>query len=279
MIPRKVQEQADNADRILQEMSKEAIPPEVEDDPEVDEIEEVKEEPKIDWEHRYNVLQGKYNAEVPRLNQELQSLKDQYRETQQKVEDLSRKPEPTYDLNNIRDELGDDTANALSSQQQTIDALRQQIEELKGHLTQVGTNQQTSAEQSFYITLEQLVPDWKKVNTQAKFIDWLQVEDEFSGRTRQELLDTAARNLDARRVASFFTGWKRSNPKTQNIESVASPNTSKANRSVQEKQTYTRGEVKQFYDDVARGKYRHDEEKRKKLDFEYTMAQAEGRIR
>jgi hypothetical protein len=55
--------------------------------------------------------------------------------------------------------------------------------------------------------LTRMVPKWREINTDKRFLQWLRKPNIYSGQTNKELLDAAARAADAPRVAAFFTGF------------------------------------------------------------------------
>lgn len=274
-LPQAVQRQADEADRLLKERQSEPEVTEELSEP----INEVSEPATPDWEHKFSVLQGKYNAELPRLNQDLHSLKDQNLKLQEQINELKTKPVEKQDFSEVREELGDSAANAFVKQQEINEDQSRVIDELRRQIGQVGQDSQQSSEQAFYSTLATLVPEWETLNTNPKFTAWLSEMDVFSGKTRQTLLNEAASVLDVNRVVLFFNQWKKlSAKKKSGIEQQASPSTSKTTAPVEQKSSYTLTEVKKFYDDISKGKYRHNQDEMKRLDYDITMAQAEGRV-
>ncbi len=272
-IPRAVQAQADKADEMLRGLQEnEPEGEEVEAEEEQQEVVESK--PVIDWEHKFRVLQGKYDAEVPRLSQELRDIRDQLNNAQKQREQQEEQSlRPNFeDLKEIADE---EVVTAFQKQQEIIDRQNQVIAELKQRVDAVGNSTIDSSQKMFYATLEQIVPDWKAVNNDQRFLSWLGEVDPYSGLQRQQMLIEAANNMDAQRAAVFFTSWKDSvKKKTPPI----SPNSSKSSTPPQDKKTYSAAEIKKFADDVTKGKYRHNPDERKRLEDEYTRAQMEGRI-
>ena len=286
-LPKAVQKQADEADRLMKEMQQggESDESTSSDEQAVVESPAVKleESPSIpDWEHKFSVLQGKYNAELPRLNQDLHNLRDQNLKLQDENTELKKvpeKPRERPDFTEVREDLGDGAADAFAKQQETIDKQNQLIDEMRKQMTQIGQNTQQSSEQMFYSTLHTLVPELEALNKDPKFSAWLGETDIYSGKTRQQLLNEAASTLDVNRTASFFTQWKKlTTNKKSGIEKQVTPRTNQTTTVPKGQQTYTRADVKKFYDDVARGKYRNNQEQMKATDVDITRAQSEGRI-
>ena len=123
------------------------------------------------------------------------------------------------------------------------------------------------------------VPNWKAVDGDPKFIEWLQ-----SNATRMKVFSEAARNQDVDGVAYFYKEY----PGAQKTEKQAvdprlakqvAPGKSKAvapaAANPAEKKTWTRSEIAQFYAD---GKKRFSQEDYVKLERDLFAAQKEGRV-
>jgi hypothetical protein len=51
------------------------------------------------------------------------------------------------------------------------------------------------------------VPNWREINVDKRFLQWLRKPNIYTGRTNKELLNAAAASADAQRVAAFFKGF------------------------------------------------------------------------
>src|SRR5262249_12895935 len=88
--------------------------------------------------------------------------------------------------------------------------------------------------------LEREVPDWQAINRDPRWFEWLAGVHEFSGYTRQQLLNDAVNKGDAHRVISIFRGFLRE----QGVaEHGASPERSPRRRPTTNKPVYTRAEI------------------------------------
>jgi len=63
-------------------------------------------------------------------------------------------------------------------------------------------------EEQYYQRLDTLVPDWRQINDDPVFHDWLLMLDPLFRQTRQSALEKAHQNLDGDWVAQFFLLWK-----------------------------------------------------------------------
>ena len=193
-------------------------------------------------EHRYRVLQGKYNAEVPRLQAQ---LKDQ----QQRFESMQHQLSATQ---NLLANLGSQQAQAPNvPQQQTPrfvsdkevtefgadlydfvkraaeEVVRPQVHSLEERFRPVAQTvqqlapvvqqnredqQKTSADvahEKMCNGLDDLAAGWETINTTPEFQAWLDAVDPYAGQQRGVMLRAAYGNGDVTRVAAFFTGFQK----------------------------------------------------------------------
>lgn len=212
------------------------------------------------WEQRYKTLNGKYNAEVPRLlagnkelttklnalSAEIEALKNApKKESLVKPEEIQEYGEPMVDL--VRRLAREEVA----AKDAEIIALRSRLESFEA------TNARTS-EESFYVRLGELVPDWVAINDNEGFHAWLGEYDELTGMRRQDILSDAEGKRDANRVARFFKTWRDSQTKraattTRKLESQLTPDAAKTSSKPPGKKIWTRGEIAEFYGRARRG--------------------------
>jgi hypothetical protein len=182
-----------------------------------------------------------------------------------------------------------------ASQQSRIDQLENLVRGMQTSVVpqvqQLQHRQAVTTEQAFWADIQTAVPDWQEVNTDPEFQSWLLDVDPLTGISRQTYLDDAQRNLDSRRVTNFFSTWK-----TQTGQSVAQPSRQATANSQLEKQvapgrgrssatknsgepaTYSSNDIKKFFSDVQKGKYKGKEQERDRKERDIFAAQREGRI-
>jgi hypothetical protein len=261
------------------------------------------------FERRYRTLQGMYNADTARLRSENQSLAARMAQLEQLISTLqTAQPSAPVQTSQSRlvtdkdvEEYGDsidvmrrvtkeENAAHLNKIAELENLVRQMQNQLVPRVEQVARSQAMSAEQMFWTELSSTVPNWREVNNDEKFHDWLLEVDPLTGQTRQALLEQAQQSLDARRVANFFSSWQ-----TLSGQSVAQPprnvaasqlerqiapskgRTSGAPAAEQPK-TYAPGDISKFFDDVRRGVYKGREAERDRIERDIFAAQREGRI-
>ena len=235
------------------------------------------------WEHRFKVLQGKYNSEVPRFANELKELKARLDAVLAENEQLKAKPpEPLVKPEEI-EEYGPglvDLARRIAKEEMMakdaeINRLKAQIQGLSEATTNTVTN-------DFYRSLSAIVPDWEKLNEDPGFLKWLAEVDELTGVPKLSLLAQAEVARDAVRAAKFFTAYKKTSQtwaanSAQSLENQLVPPTNKSPETPPSKKIWTRGEISDFYSRMRRGLV--SDKDAIAIEADITAASIEGRIR
>jgi hypothetical protein len=236
-LPRQAQQQVEQADRILKELTEQSKPelelvennvapesqqeeaevaPVAEQETQV--VEQTAPPPEKDlYEERYKVLQGKYNSEVPRLNRQVNELTSQLSQLQatiaelQAAQPLEQSPERLITQEEI-DEFGPDLVDLIGRKakelyEPTIKSLKSEVSKLQGQLGGVTQTVQMTARDRLLAKLDAEVEDWQTVNRNQEFLDWLDNVDPYSGETRGKMLTEAYEQNDAARVVTFFKGF------------------------------------------------------------------------
>lgn len=261
---------------------------------------------------KYRTLQGMYNAEVPRLQADKKALEARVANLEAYIAQNANSPAPQAPKPRERqklitdgdlEEYGDavdvmrraarEEADAaygsqIEQMQTVIEALQKQLHgQVMPQVANVTQRQVATQEQQFWGRLNELVPDWAKINDDPDFQTWLLAKDPLTGITRQTYLEDAQAALDPVRVASFFNVWtEMGNPTTPKpptdrsavLQQHVQPGQSRATPAPQQPKTYTRQFVAQFYRDITSGKYKGREQERAKIENDIFRAQEEGRI-
>lgn len=243
-----------------------------------------------DWQHKYEVLKGKYDKEVPRLHREIKLLKREKEDLLKRLALLEsvvtniqqqQRQAPQAPSQDIEDEELKRFAEEYPEVYKSVAKLLEK--KLKTVEATVQSQASMMAQQNFYSRLTALVPDWERLNTDPDFIDWLQEPEGETGFTRHQLMLMAFEKGDADRVASFF---KRFIAQSQQ-DGSQSPYKARADKNVyppQRKQVqqepskkmFTESEIKEFYRLSALGKI--DPKKKQALEAEILSALAENRV-
>lgn len=267
-----------------------------------------------DYRQMYKVIKGKYDAEVPRLHENVRSLQETVRGLETALAAMQRAapakaepsepPQPQAKSRRLVteeeiDDYGDDMIDVVKRAAQEammpyIEKLEQENTQLKQQLGGVTGSIQQSARARMYATLTEEVPEWKDLNQDPEFLEWLRQSDPYSGNIRHELLTRAFERNDTARVAAFFRGYLNENavvspasPRRQSsakvdLNTLVSPGRSReaTNPRAQEgnKRLWTQAQISKFYADSAAGRYRGREKEKAALEREIIQAANERRI-
>jgi hypothetical protein len=235
-------------------------------------------------EHRYKVLQGKYNSEVPRLSAENKDLKSRLQNIEHQL-DVMKNTKPLEPLVN-QDEIEQygegliDVARRIAREE--LSGKQAEIDALKNRIDSISNVTAEKVESDFFTSLTGMVPEWEQINTEANFLSWLNEFDELTGETRQSLLSRAEKSRDAARTAKFFNAFKKTSSSwaatsNQALESQVVPPTNRAPNTPPAKKIWTRGDVGEFYARVRRGEIQDADAVA--IEADIMAAQIEGRIR
>ena len=235
------------------------------------------------WEQRYRSLDGMIQArdrQIEQLHQLLASMQQaqaapEAPAKQDKAKLVGKEDEDAFgaDLVDLARRVAREESGAY------VAKLEGTIAELQQQLKGVAQTTAVTVQDRFENRLAAAVPNWKAVDGDPKFIEWLQ-----SNATRMKVFSEAARNQDVDGVAYFYKEY----PGAQKTEKQAvdprlakqvAPGKSKAvapaAANPAEKKTWTRSEIAQFYAD---GKKRFSQEDYVKLERDLFAAQKEGRV-
>jgi hypothetical protein len=281
-----------------------------------------------DWEHKFKVLKGKYDKEVPRLHRQVRDSENAYRQLQDKVTKLEsviqglkdreppqNQPAPALTQDEI-DQFGPDLIDlirrvAKSESGIELDSrlkpITRTIEQVNEKVAKTDKTVAVSAQERMLADLEDAVPNWRQQNEDEKFLDWLDMEDPYSGRVRTELLADAWTSHDSRRLIALFEGFlkenavvnpsnepsdetpepKKSASKEQPLDELVAPGTPKTGSTGAQnesgKKVWTQREIQDFY--VQKNEFikKHPErelpERVIHAERDIFAAQHEGRIR
>lgn len=263
-------------------------------------------------EQRYRTLQGMHKADVSSLRGELNAATAAIRELENRAaaaERAAQTPTPPtkYVTEEDEEEYGDtlemvrrasreEAEKVFRQSEQAYLARIAELEAEVGHVrnTVVPAVQDMSraqveqAKADFWSAINRDVPNWRTINDNQDFKDWLLSEDQLTGTTRQHFLAQAQQELNAPRVIRFFKEWERTAAGGQTpapvkpqgeLEKYVAPGNSRSTGPVdQTKKQWTRTEISQFYQDTMMGKYNSRPEEKKRIEADIFAAQREGRV-
>lgn len=248
------------------------------------------------WEQRYKTMLGKYEAEVPRMAAELRETRAQLQATmaqlnaQQEARQQETKQQPLVTQQDV-DTFGADLLDVVDRKAQEVAdkkvaALTQHVKELEAMLGHTHQRQELSADELFYAKLGALVSDYKTINADQRWLDWLAETDPLTGKTRQDYLNAAAGARDANRVATIFNAFKQALPPVQKtpqqeLQSQVAPSRSRGAGAPatdpSAKKVWSSKEITDFYTKVRMREISEADAAR--IESDINQAMVEGRIR
>lgn len=261
-------------------------------------------------ERRYNALQAAYTADTGSLQSQLvemtkrvgqlelligtqndttprppaqpaSSLTDQEREEYGESIEIMRK---------VSQEAAQPYLDKIARLEATIAAIQPAQAQLKQTVDDVASSVTQTRADKFWTDLTAKAPNWRTVNDDPRFHEWLLQVDPLTGISRQTYLDEAQNRLDADRVSNFFTQWsgnttnvqtsQNKDRRTKELEDQVAPGPGKTKIAgqVEGKKVYTTQDVRDFYADVRNGKYRGKESEKASKEADIFLAQSEGRL-
>lgn len=269
---------------------------------------------EVDWQQKFQTLQGKYNAEVPQLRGQVQALT-------QRLEELSANPSPTptpapapadpppklvttEDTETYGDDLIDlirrvaveTDAGEKAKLQGEIAELRRQMAATGEQVKEVQGSVTDERRVAYFVDLAKLCPTYDDVDNNEAFKAWLLQTDDFSGFVRNDILQRAYHAFDAVQTAKIFNTFIAQatpepapiptppvpDPQAELAQQV-SPGQARSSAVITPdtdgKKVWSVAEMDVFYKDVARGDYRGRRADVERIEAEIDRALAEGRVR
>lgn len=242
------------------------------------------------WQHRFQVMQGKYNSETSALRKENDALKQAAEESKARISELEQQAGSSASggvsddqLAQFKTEFGEDLVTFVErmvSQQKPAPKEHDNSKELQERLERLESEKQEHAQASFWMGLEQAVPTFREVNADPGFHQFLAQFDPTTGKQRQQELLDAQQALSAKGVADIFQSYLHQAGQGANRPAIpeeqVEPRTARATEAPQGKQMWTRASISQFYRDKTAGRYGAEEAER--LEADIFAAQSEGRV-
>ena len=255
-----------------------------------------------DFKQKYNTLRGKYDAEVPRLHQQVKQLTDElsnFREEMTAKKEVPTKPKEKVSLvtDADREEFGEDLLNVQRKVAQEVaqdyeEKLEQQNSVIKALQDKIAGTDKQVGETKFSKRLVNLIPDFAQVDNDERWVAWLNEHDPMLRAPRRVQAQEAFNNGDAEAIADYVKLWKSTLAETTNepekpvakqeLEKQVAPNRSansvKAPTTPNSK-IYSSRDMDNAWTKVrtlnTRGKY----DDAAKLEAELTAAYMENRVR
>lgn len=272
-----------------------------------------KQEDDQSWEHRYKSMKGRYErseAQIRTLSEQVTNLQNVIATLQTAPQPFSQEDDADYSTSRLitpeeEKDYGSEFLSVVGKKAKEeltpeVSKLRKEIAGLKQQLNGVGNYVAGNARERMENAMNDQLPNWKEVNVNPEFLNWLKLPDAYSGAIRHELLKAAYERNDTPRVLAFFKGFlaeeAATNPADRgpdlpdgasvqqkvSLESLAAPGRAKtaaASSAPAEKPSFTRAQISKFYADSAAGRYRGREAEKDRIERQIFDAERDGRIR
>jgi len=249
-----------------------------------------------DWEQKYRVIAGKYDAEVPRLHTQVKELSaklDQAMSKLTEVQAVPAKEAPAERLVNDQDvetygqdliDLQRRVAREVASEfQGKLNTLAEENQALREQVNQTGSQVGTM---SFEQSLNRALPDFDVINADPAWIGWLDEVDPLLRAPRRTVAQEAFETGDVAAIVHYVNLFRQNaapvkeDKRQAELERQVAPNRSAANSATtsQQGKHYTTQQVEQLFSKVRDLNIRGQMDDAAKLEAEITAAYTEGRV-
>lgn len=273
--------------------------PDTSPDSQKPEVKAKPEEKPVDYQQKYQTLKGKFDAENPRLHQEIRQLQQTVSELQRQNEQLMEAAENQKQKESkVEDGLDPkdfaEYGEEFESLVETIKNLQTQNAELKTQVNQVSGDAQQQAQVSYAVYIDQvknvvsteLNSNFDELNQDPAFLNFLRQYPENGTESRHAMLQRAEASRNLKATIDIFKEYlgniSQAKPEPQpppNIQPASqSPGTDINPPEQQNTQVWSRTEISAFYNDLNNGKFKGREDEAKAYEQDIYLAQKQGRI-
>lgn len=198
------------------------------------------------WEQKFHTLQGKYNAEIPRLVEAVNDLQAQLVNAKTVIQPVTPvatavpQPAPPAAVPAIpsgsiftdeeKETFGEETCKLIEDKSTRIAqsllsenlkglGITDQVNEIKQIKTDLESDRVKTARDKYYESIDIVVPDWEAIQATPDFVTWATEVEPMTGLTRGQILVAADKNNDHSRASTIFNIYK----KEKGIVSAAQP--------------------------------------------------------
>lgn len=250
------------------------------------------------WEQKYRTLEGKYQAEVPRLHATNKDL-------QRQIDELKVKPltvvAPTPESLVTEQDVTDYGQDLIDVQRRVA---REELAPLKAELAQRDTKiaelqaalSKTTGDistVSFESRLAKVVPDFEQLNADPKWIAWLDENDPYTGEPRRAFAEFVYNQGDVVRLKQVVDFFKKNTTTEAPASDVRQQRQAELERQLTPTRTtstaqtttpastriFTEAQATKLFDDVRRMNIAGEYDKAAKLEAELSDAYMQGRVR
>ena len=174
---------------------------------------------------KYDALSGKYNAEVPRLHNQLKAQAEALQKLTDELDALKTKPveppkpkevlvtskdEETFgsDLIDVARRIAKDEISVLMDRFSALERAVAGIAKIPEQVQRIESRQVQSAEEQFWGQINTEIPDWSEVDANPEWIEFLGQKAPFSVRPYRELALEAIAAGDVASIVELVKVWK-----------------------------------------------------------------------
>lgn len=255
------------------------------------------------WRQRFDTLAGKFDAEVPRLHQQIRDQAERLAALSAQIEQpaaapAAGSPATQQDIDSFGEDLVDFVRRMA---QEAIAAERAQLEKRFGavaqQVEQVQTHVVKSELSSFWREVIDLVPEWPAIDASPQWIAWLDTAPDYTEVTYRQLASQAIEKGKPDKIAKLVETWRKESgqvaypggngaqppapapnpmPAQPSLSSQVAPSTVKSGSAPVSRKILTRADYEAMYD--VRNVQRYGEKEAARLIAEADAAVAEGRV-
>lgn len=269
-------------------------------------------DPDIDFRQRYLSLQGQFaerDRRIATLEAQL-SAATEAREARARREEGAQPGLSDSDVSDYGQEMVDFARRAArDAVKDDLDALQRRNDELEQRLAGTTSTFEQAAKASYFTTMDNDFPQWRVLNENVGFLNWVGGIDLLSGQQRQVLLNQAVGDRNAPRTIAIFRSYLSeqeavtgmvtptpappapgttpesapvARPGVVPLEALAGPGAgsgSGTDGSSQEGvKAWTQSQIGKFYDDARKGKYKHHPDRYAAIEREIQDAIRANRV-
>ena len=162
-----------------------------------------------DWEHRYKSMEGR----VKKQDAVISSLLGQVQQLSEPRPHPQRQPEPprrSFITDEERKVYGDDFFDVV--QRKALETVQPHIERLAQENHQLRQRLGKDEARTIYQILDGEIANWRDINIDPEFIQWLSLPDRYTRMVKAGLLKQAFADGNAGQVLEFFRGFIEEHP-------------------------------------------------------------------
>jgi hypothetical protein len=244
----------------------------------------------------YTVLQGKYDAEVPRLHAMVEALNEKIKAFETKPpekpletvkpalsEEVRAKMVKEYGEDYLKDHEDLITSVAQGVLAPLMEKFEKTVAPLQESITEIKKTNTKGVRATFESGLTDKVPEWEQLRDMPEFLKFLEQPDPLSGEPIGVKAKQADKANNLQVVVNIYNMFKESlgekGKKIPDLKKILQPSTThKPPKEKQEEPIITQTFIAQFYESVKKGAYRGKEAEAAAIEARINKATAEEKV-